>query len=136
LNRVVIDTNVFVAAAISPTGFCAALMLKRSEGAFETVVSERHLEELRLTLSSAKFAGHITPEDAAAFVSYVERTSITVADPPDPPRVCRDGSDDFLFSLATASGAVAIVSGDKDLVAVDEMPMRVLSPRRFVEALS
>ncbi len=46
----------------------------------------------------------------------------------------RDRDDDYLFELAIASGAMAIVTGDKDLRAVVDPPIPVLTPRAFLES--
>ena len=116
-------------------GICNTLMLLRSQGSFETVVSERLLAELHRALGHKKFAKLITPEEALSFVGYVERGGRLAIDPPSPPQICRDPSDDYLFALAVSSGATVIVSGDQDLRTVDEPPVSVLSPRAFLEAL-
>jgi predicted nucleic acid-binding protein len=41
----------------------------------------------------------------------------------------RDAKDDYLVALAVAAGVGALVSGDKDLLAVDPAVVRVLTPR-------
>ena len=58
----------------------------------------------------------------------------TVVDPaPLDSGICRDPGDDKFIACALAAGAVAIVSGDNDLltVAVD-VGVEILSPREFL----
>ena len=55
-------------------------------------------------------------EQASATVDGLTALSVLLSDPTDPPRVLRDPNDDYLLALATAAGAEAIVTGDKDLL--------------------
>jgi len=48
--------------------------------------------------------------------------------------VCRDPKDDMVLECAVTAGAHAIVSGDKDLLALGEYErVRILSPRSYLE---
>ncbi len=50
------------------------------------------------------------------------------------PRVCRDPNDDFLFALFDQGHVDAIISGDKDVLALkDRYP--VLTPRELIDKL-
>ena len=56
---------------------------------------------------------------------------------PDPshiPSVCRDPDDDYLFALAHDANGV-LVSGDGDVLAVQEPSVRVLTPAALVTVL-
>lgn len=134
--RVVLDTNVWVSAATSRFGLCATLLLEWSAGSFEPVVSEELLDEMHDVLTRPKFARVVTREDADAYVrSIADRCPMF----PDAKQVIsrsRDSGDDYLFELAITSGALAVVSGDKDLRTVEVPPVPVLTPRAFLESLS
>jgi predicted nucleic acid-binding protein len=59
---VVVDPNVFVSAQVSSLGHPARIARAAEEGAFELVISERLLEELRDVRLRPRF-GRYMPED-------------------------------------------------------------------------
>jgi uncharacterized protein len=59
------------------------------------------------------------------------------ADPSPPyPAVCRDPGDDYLVALARAAVVAALVTGDRDLLEVDDIGIAVITPRELVERLA
>jgi len=51
--------------------------------------------------------------------------------------ICRDPSDDMVFECAQNSGARIIVTGDNDLLSVEEYQgIRILTPRAFLDEFS
>jgi putative PIN family toxin of toxin-antitoxin system len=51
------------------------------------------------------------------------------------PAVCRDPGDDYLVALAHAANAEVLVTGDVDLLSLEEPDVPVLTPRELVERL-
>jgi putative PIN family toxin of toxin-antitoxin system len=118
-RRVVLDTNVFVAAVTSREGVSARLLLAARAGRFQLVASPLLLDELVDVLSRPKFRRHLSIEDARWFVDAVRALALIVDDPPegaDP--ITDDPDDDFLVLLAEVAGADVLVSGGPDLTAV------------------
>jgi putative PIN family toxin of toxin-antitoxin system len=101
----------------------------------EIAVCPMLLAELAAVLERPKFRRYTTADEARAFVAEVAHRSYRVSDPPDVPPVSRDPNDDYLFALAQATGARAVISGDQDLTLVDDPPVPVLTPVRAVETL-
>ena len=59
------------------------------------------------------------------------------ADPPRPyPAVCRDPDDDYLVALARAAVVDALVTGDRDLLELEDVRVAVITPRALVERLA
>ena len=59
-----------------------------------------------------------------------------VADPPHPhPAVCRDPDDDFV-ALARATLVDALVTGDRDLLELQDIGVAVITPRGLIERLA
>src|SRR5439155_19009599 len=93
------------------------------EGAFELVVSPQLIAELTDVLARPKFALQAGEGRAEAYVAGLAGDAIQVDDPPDPPAVSPDSSDDYLIALARAARADVIVSGDSHLTQlVDPVP--------------
>lgn len=107
------------------------MLLAWVEGRYELVVSPLLLAELTRVLAYPKLRARVDSNDAEAFVDWLSRQAILVADPADPPSRVADTDDDYLLALAASEEAL-LVSGDKRLLALaDEFP--ILSPVRFLE---
>jgi putative PIN family toxin of toxin-antitoxin system len=132
--RAVLDPNVVISGAISPSGAPADVLRSLARGEFELIASRGLLDELRRALAYPKLRPHISESDAAELVRWLADSASVVIDPDtDPPLHSRDPDDDYLIALASAHRA-ALVSGDKDLLALEgEIP--VFSPRASLDLL-
>ncbi len=135
MPRAVLDTNVLIAALISPGGPSAALLLELRAGAFELVASPALLAELAEVLARAKFRRYATEAEVAAYVNLVRREATVVDDPaPDPFPATADPDDEFLVDLARATAVDALVSGDAHLLDLrGRLP--VMTPAEFLASL-
>jgi predicted nucleic acid-binding protein len=80
--RLVLDSGVYVSAAISGVGAPAQLLGAAIEGRVVLLVSPLLLDELREVLGRPKLRRWLTSEDAQAFVEGVELLAELVQDPP------------------------------------------------------
>ncbi len=111
--RIVFDTNVYISAAPGSRSSLALQLAAR--GVFELVVSPDILAELRRKLSEPKF-GFSKPELDDADRDLGEMA--TVVAPSFRLSVLEDEPDNRVLECAVASGALAIVTGDKELLAL------------------
>jgi putative PIN family toxin of toxin-antitoxin system len=134
--RAVLDTDVLVAALITPNGASARLLLELRAGAFELVVSPKVLAELRDVLSRPEFEPHVSAGEIDAYIELIQRESIVVEDPaPSPQPLSGDPDDDYLIVLAHAARVNALVTGDAHLLDLrDTVP--TMTPREFLESLT
>lgn len=133
--RLVLDPGVLVSAIITPGGPPAAILRALRRGRFELIVSPRLLAELANVLGREKLRAYVTLDEASEYVEGLAVLAETVTDPEPAPSVSRDPGDDYLFALAAATGASVIVSGDRDLLALEEPPVRTLAPRDLLDLL-
>jgi putative PIN family toxin of toxin-antitoxin system len=51
--------------------------------------------------------------------------------------ICRDPKDNMLIECCLAAKATVLITGDKDLLSVEDLPFQLetVSPRHFVESL-
>jgi putative PIN family toxin of toxin-antitoxin system len=131
--RAVLDPNVLISALLSPTGVPAALLKRWLDGDFELIVSKHLLAELRRALSYPKIRGHVSGDEAEAFIVLLQGAGTMAQDPASPPQISRDAGDDYLLALARSTAAV-LVSGDEDLLEVRDAPVE--SPRSFMSKLT
>ena len=136
MERVVVDTNVLVSAALSPTSTPGRVVEAAFSLQFELVVSRRLLDETSAVLRRPKFASLIMPSQVESFIEAVEEIGAWVADPDVVEALLRDPDDDYLVALALSCGAEALVSGDGDLLEATSLPVPVLTPRDFINVIS
>ena len=130
-ERVVVDNSALVSRLLLPRSVPGRAVRKAVDEA-QLLVSEATLDELADVLSRAKFDAYVTIEDRQEFFRLLGRiaelvpTTYTV-------RACRDPGDDKFLELAVNGSADLIVTGDKDLLALD--PFRgipILTPARYL----
>ncbi|OGT87758.1 MAG: putative toxin-antitoxin system toxin component, PIN family [Gammaproteobacteria bacterium RIFOXYA12_FULL_61_12] len=128
----VIDTNILISYALSVDSVPGQAVRKVfSQGG--VAYSHETLQELIDKLAAPKFDRYVSDADRLAFIHRyafeAARFEVT-----HPVRACRDPKDDKFLSLALASQASCIISGDKDLL--DMTPFRgspILKPREFLD---
>jgi len=128
--RVVLDTNVFIAAVVAD-GLCRDLVRVRVLPN-TLITSEPLLHELR-TISRAKFA--VDPVELPLLEQLNEEAEIVT---PAELRggICRDEDDDVVLATALAGKADVIVTGDEDLLLLKKFRgIEILSPRQFLKLL-
>jgi putative PIN family toxin of toxin-antitoxin system len=137
--RVVADANVLVSAALardadSPPAVILDAVL---DGRIELVTSPQLLVEIGAVLARPRMRRYLSLEEAERFVGDLASLTALHADAPLPhPAVCRDPADDYLLALAAASGVEAIVSGDLDLLSLEQTDPVVVTPRALLERMA
>jgi putative PIN family toxin of toxin-antitoxin system len=126
--KVVLDSSVLIAAAISRAGVCAEL-LEDVLTHHELVISDFIAEELGRKLRD-KFN---FPENEVRQLRRILGRIATAVVPADlPAKACRDPSDIPVLGTAVAAGASVLVTVDKDLLALGEFQgIAVIKPGEF-----
>ena len=114
-ERVVLDSNVPISAALRPEGPPRAVVnAVRSENGI-LLFSDETFDELRSRFFSSKFDRYVSRRDRAVFLAQLEAVSewvsITGAK-----LGCRDPDDDKLLETALLGNADCLVTGDRDLL--------------------
>lgn len=108
------------------------------DGRLELITSPHLLQEIAAVLARPRLQKYVTTAEALRFVTDLAAQTKLIADPPGPhPAVCRDPHDDYLVALPTTSGADALVTGDRDLLAIDpqQLAIEIITPRQLVHRL-
>lgn len=135
MTRAVVDVNVFVSALISPDRVAARLVQLTAKRDFELVKSPRLLRELATVTERPRFRQYFSVEVAERLITDLWDLALRVGDADDIPTVTRDPDDDYLVALARKSDADVLVTGDRDLLDLEQIDVEVLAPREFVEQL-
>ena len=134
--RVVLDTNVFVSAARTPRGVCGRILDAACAEIWKMVVSEQLLDELAEVLHRPWVSDWLAKSEAEEFIAAIREIAEMVADPPPSSiRAVRDPNDEFVVALARSAGVTALVSGDRDLLILDDPEYPVWTPAMFLARL-
>lgn len=131
---VVLDPNVLISAALSPSGAPARLVRLWLGGEFELLVSPTLIAEIERAMAYPKISKRVTAADATALASLLEREAQVEPDPGNrPPIEIEDPDVEYLLALAIEHHA-ALVSGDRHLRALaNRFP--VFTPADFLAKL-
>jgi putative PIN family toxin of toxin-antitoxin system len=115
-ERLVIDSNVWIAALISPTGTARQLVDAVLDNDIDVLMSEATFDELVSRLDRPKFDRYREPEAWNLFLSELVELALWQDDAGTTTGISRDADDDKFLALAVMGQADAIVSGDGDLL--------------------
>ncbi len=131
---IVIDTNIFISAALSPQGTAyQALALAVQE--FTIVQSAETYQEIAQRIYKPKFDKYVSDERREELLNliksksqFIETTSRIVS--------CRDLDDNKFLELAIDAHAEFLITGDQDLLTLKSQPEYqhlIISARDFLE---
>lgn len=125
--RVFLDTNVLV-SAVATRGLCADV-LREVLSSHDLIISKHLLNELKEVLQR-KFG--IPSPLISEFIDMLQQDTILV-NPDDPPQIqIKDKDDLMILSAALTANADLLVTGDKELLALDKVKnLEIVSPRLF-----
>lgn len=131
-RRYVFDTNAIVSAMLLPKSKPREAFDRATQSG-TLLVSDEVIEELNDVLRREEFEKYITEalrvEFLAALLRDAELVEIT-----EHVKECRDPRDDKFLSLAVSREADCIVSGDKDLLELNQFRgIPIISPAEFLD---
>ncbi len=135
MPRVVLDANVVLSALVFARGTTARLRSAWQAGQCLPLVSAMTVQELVRVLAFPKFRLDKAEQDEllADYLPYTEAVRV----PAPPPAVpdCRDPFDIPFLHLAAAGKAVALVTGDADLLRIARVGRCiVITPDAFLSS--
>jgi len=114
-ERVVVDTNVLISAALRRHGAPRAAVEAIRAAGGSLLFSDETIEELRTCIQRPKFDRYVSREDRALYVAQLEAVAEWVSIV-GAKLGCRDPEDDKLLETALMGSASCIVTGDEDLL--------------------
>ena len=133
----VVDASVLISGFLTP-GPAKRLFRLAEEGAFVLCTSQRLVEEVRRSLAKPKLiAAYVyAPADAERFCSRLPIIGRYITELPNIAAACRDPNDDHVLAAAIAAKVDCIVTGDGDLLDMQEHEgIRMLTVRQFLDEL-
>jgi len=136
VERLVIDTNVWISALISPIGTARHLVDAVLDRGIDILMSESTFGELSSRLDRPKFERYREPEAWNLFLSELVELALWHEDAGSAAGISRDADDDKFLALEVTGQADAIISGDSDLLElVTHEGIPILTPAQFLQRL-
>jgi putative PIN family toxin of toxin-antitoxin system len=135
--RAVLDTNLLVSYLLTHRPPIATLLDDFVAGDEVILVTcAELLAELDRVLTYPKLQRYYTNKERTRFVALVMALSEVVDLPDTLPRICRDPDDDQLIACAAVGEADVIVSGDEDVLALEQVGgIPILTAAQFLDML-
>jgi putative PIN family toxin of toxin-antitoxin system len=136
--QLVIDADCLIAGVLAQAGAATRLLDLWRDGMFEMIACPQLVREVRKALLDPRISRRygITRDEVNEFCRRLERESIWLSDPIDPPRlVPADAGDDYLIQLAKDGGAQALVTRDHHFDGIRVLGLEIRPPRAIVPRL-
>lgn len=135
--RAVIDTNILVSALIKPSGTVGPVLRYLRDGAYILIYSEPLLTELVDVLNRPRIREKysLSSEDIETVMALILLRGELVV-PKRRITVCRDSQDNMFLEAAADGNANMIVSGDDDLLSLEEFEgIPIITPIEFLKEM-
>ena len=116
--RVIVDTNCWISFLIGRR--LSRLVDLLSNERIQLVLCNELLEEIRDVTSRPKFAKYFPKKDVESLIEFMQLIG-EVFEPQQQVAICRDEADDYLLALAIEAKANYLVTGDQDLLVLQEI---------------
>ena len=136
MNRVVLDTNIVISAALRVGGLPEAVFNMAIDGVIQLCVSEPVLAEYEEVLRRARLA--IPPGKVATALARIREKSFLVTDTVKvDPAACPDDPDDIIFlECAETAAADDLVTGNRKHYPDRWKKTRIVTAREFMEIIA
>ena len=139
--RVLLDANLFISFLLNPDRHSASneVVRRAALGDFTILVPEELLGEISSRARSKLYLiERIAPDEIDEMVEILSSVAESIPRIEDTiPAVVRDPKDDYLLAYAAVAHADYLVTGDKDLLVLEEVEeVRILTPKEFMRVLA
>ena len=118
MYKIIIDSNIWVSFMIGKNLRRLVQYIRKEQ--ITLITCEEQLQELSEAFRKPKLQKYFQPNQIATFFSFLKGVSLIVPIKEITP-LCRDPKDDYLLALSIASGASFLVTGDTDLLEMQQI---------------
>jgi putative PIN family toxin of toxin-antitoxin system len=131
--KVVVDANIWISALLNSNNALEVVHLLEKDQ-YRLICAEALISELAEVLERPKFQARIQPGRKDSLVDLVREKAQFVELPASVQNVCRDPKDEVYIVCAVVAQADFLVSGDKDLLDLNEHEgVKIISLQSFVQ---
>jgi putative PIN family toxin of toxin-antitoxin system len=133
VKRVILDTNLWISFLISKN--YRSLDTHLLQGKVTLLFSEELLSEFLAVTQRPKFVKYFSDKDVAKLLEMMDNFG-EVGEVTSELKLCRDEKDNLLLNLALDSQADFLVSGDSDLLILEQVEKtQILTFSEFIDKL-
>ena len=115
--RVIVDTNCWISFLI---GRRLSKLVDLLSNERIQIICDELLAEIREVTARPKFAKYFPAKDVESLIEFMQIIGETF-EPTQTVKLCRDEADDYLLALAIEAHAHYLVTGDQDLLVLQEI---------------
>ena len=134
-SRLVVDTGVLISAFVF--GGTPAKAVRKAFNETDIFVSPDLLNEYRSVPIELEAKGKISHVQFKSLISSIATfvANAVIVHPIKKVTLCRDPKDDMLLECCIAARARFLISGDKDLLVLEEVPfdLKIITSREFLQ---
>ena len=140
-SRALLDANLHLSYLLSQAGpnrTIVRLIRLASTGAFRLVLPEEVIDAvIQIVRTKPYFRQRMTEQEARSAMAELRQWADVPPRLTDVPRIVRDPADDYLVAHAFRGRVDVLVTGDRDLLALDGKvdPLRVVTAAVFLQML-
>lgn len=139
MTRVVLDTNIFISAILSPKSKTASIVKLVLDGKLHLVIAPAMWKELHAVLQYPKLKAlmkrnDVSMDEVKDLLYKIERITITAPGEKKVDRITKDTSDNMFLACAVEGKADFIISGDSHLKDVKAFQgVEIVNPDVFIK---
>lgn len=129
-QRIIIDTNLWISFLISGNARLGELLFSRK---VTLIFSEELVQEFVSVARRPKFVKYFDSKSIEGLLSAIHEVA-TFINVDTRVNICRDPKDNFLLALALDSSADVLITGDSDLLEIEQIGRtRIMTMTNFLE---
>jgi len=138
--RVLLDANIFISYLLNPNRKSPIVQVLKAgvRGEYTLLLPEALLDEFSQRVDSKPYlAKHVGSKDLERLNKILTSIAEIVPEIKSPiPAVTRDPKDDYLLAYALVGEADFLVSGDQDLLVLEQVgTVKIVAPRNFLDVI-
>ena len=116
-NRILIDTNIWISYLIGKTLAELEDIIENPE--IKIIITDELISEIKETFERKHLEKYFKDEKFTYFWNYLNKISLNIKINYFP-EICRDVDDNYLLALADQTNCDFIITGDKDLLVLEQ----------------
>ena len=131
-TKILIDTNIWISYLIGKT--FSKLKSVIEDQNIEIIFTNTLLQELQNSFKKPRLNNYFQGEEFNVFWNYLNEITVDI-EVEEIPEICRDTDDNYLLGLAHQTACEFLITGDKDLLVLEQYNnVKIVRFRDFMDS--
>jgi putative PIN family toxin of toxin-antitoxin system len=131
--KIVIDSNIFISSFFWG-GYPREIFERVINGLDELIITDEIINEIYNVMSSGKFT--VNSEDIKNYIKLIEKYSIIISSDSNLKSISRDKDDDKILQCGYDGSVDFIITGDKDLLVLENYKnIKIMKPKDYLDLI-